>query len=106
MRAHPFAAVAESPQVTVEPLRDVAAFAFHEVDFTVGDDELLKHDYLLVEAVDESCGIHHVVSVDECVFHPCSREVLYYRAAHCEFIQVVVGEVGDYRFHLSVDVTG
>ena len=98
--ADPPAVEAIALQVVVEPVGDVGAAALHEVDLFVGDDQLFEQGDLLGEPFGESGRVDGPVTVGEGVPDAGSREVVDDGAAHRELVEVVVGEVGDDRFHV------
>ena len=55
---------------------------------------------MLLEFLGETLWIYGVVAVDKLIFHHGARKTVEYGAAHGEFIEVGVGEVGDNRFHI------
>ncbi len=91
--AHHSVVISEAFQETVEPLRDEAAAAPHEVDLAVGDDDTLKHLYLLGKRIGKTGGIDGVVAILELIFHSCARIILNDGTAHGELIEIVVGEM-------------
>ena len=88
------------PTISIEPGGDEAAPTLHEVDLLVGDDQLFEQGDLLGEPFGESGRVDGPVAVGEGVPDAGSREVVDDGAAHRELVEVVVGEVGDDRFHV------
>ena len=100
LHARPLRAVAEALEVGEEPCGHVAAFAAHERDLLIGDDDVLEHLDLFLHQVGEALGVDGVVAVDEGVFDFGARVVVDDGAAHRELIQVVVGEMVDNLSHV------
>ena len=93
------AVVTVSFQEVVEPVGNISACSFHELNFLVGDDQVFKHLHLFGHQGGEAGGIACVVAVGKFIFYHCPRIVVDNGAAHCELVQIVVGEVVDYLAH-------
>ncbi len=91
--------VSETFQVTVKPVGNIAAPTLHEVDLLVGYDHRFQSLDLSTQFVGKPSRIHRVVAVVEAIFHLCARKIVYHSHTHCEFIQIVVCEMGDYLLH-------
>ena len=97
---HPFALKAEAFQIGVEPGGNVVAARAHEGGFLVGEAQVLEIYNLFFYKTCEAFGIDGVVAIDESVFHHGTRKAIYDGAAHRQFVEVGVGEMGYDRFHV------
>ena len=97
----PFAFIAESFQIGIEPLGDIGTTPLHEGDLFVGNYELFQIADLLIEQIGEARRIDRMISVHKLIFHLCPRIILNDRTAHREFIKVVIGKMPDNLSHFA-----
>ena len=90
---HPLAVVVESAQVAIEPPGNVGTTLAHEVDFLIGDEDILQEFYLMHHLIGETFRIDGVVAIDELILHLSTWEIVNHGTAHRQLIEVVVGEV-------------
>ena len=91
-------------QIVVEPSRDVAAPALHEVYLLLSDGDILESGNLPGKLVGESGRVDGVVAVCERIFYPGSGKIVYHRTAHRELIEVIVSEMVYYLSHRTFDI--